>query len=265
MGLHRGLVAAHPAAIGIRLRRNVGQAAAVAAGFTAVTGDVVVTSDVDLETFPEDLPLLVGPVLEGADLASARRTGPRQLHRLVASRLFNAHVRRQGIPLHDLGCGTNAMSAEVAADYLRFGSIGRGLQKSLLVSLADSVTEVELRSVRTSGSRFSFVGLMDLWIEFDAFHNRSSGRHRAAIGVGLLAGGLAVLAPSGGADARRHRAARAVGSLALLLGGSSLLAVVVAVESASRRLRFPVPHVFEIAERVEVRHGDDVEVVVGGA
>ena len=43
----------------IRLRRNFGQTAALAAGFDEAQGDVVVSLDGDLQHDPEDIPLLL--------------------------------------------------------------------------------------------------------------------------------------------------------------------------------------------------------------
>ena len=43
----------------IRLRRNFGQTAAMAAGFDAATGEVVVPLDADLQNDPADIPQLL--------------------------------------------------------------------------------------------------------------------------------------------------------------------------------------------------------------
>lgn len=46
-------------------RENRGKGAALRTGFTAVTGDIVIVQDADLEYFPEDYPLLVDPIRQG--------------------------------------------------------------------------------------------------------------------------------------------------------------------------------------------------------
>ncbi|WP_421121240.1 glycosyltransferase family 2 protein [Aquihabitans daechungensis] len=71
----RQLAAAHPGTRGIRLRRNVGQQAAILCGVDDVTSDRVAILDADLEHPPEALPLLVAALDRGSDLAIARRVG----------------------------------------------------------------------------------------------------------------------------------------------------------------------------------------------
>ena len=61
------LEAADPSVKAVLLRRNFGQTAAFSAGFDRSRGDVVVTSDGDLQNDPADIPALVAK-LEGEDL-----------------------------------------------------------------------------------------------------------------------------------------------------------------------------------------------------
>jgi len=53
---------------GIRLSRNFGQHPAISAGFERATGDVTVLMDADLQDAPEDLPLLLEQLDQGADV-----------------------------------------------------------------------------------------------------------------------------------------------------------------------------------------------------
>jgi glycosyltransferase involved in cell wall biosynthesis len=58
----------------LRLERNRGKGAAVRAGIKATTGDFVVIQDADLEYDPKDVPVLLGPLLEGhADVVYGTR------------------------------------------------------------------------------------------------------------------------------------------------------------------------------------------------
>ena len=52
----------------VRFLRNFGQQMAVAAGFEYALGDVVVLIDADLQTMPEEVPLLVDKLAEGFDI-----------------------------------------------------------------------------------------------------------------------------------------------------------------------------------------------------
>src|SRR5689334_24651652 len=52
----------------VRLRRNFGQTAALAAGFDEAQGEIVVSLDGDLQHDPEDIPALLAKVEEGWDI-----------------------------------------------------------------------------------------------------------------------------------------------------------------------------------------------------
>ena len=54
----------------VRFKRNFGQHPAMHAGLARARGDIVVTMDGDLQNAPEDIPLLVGAVDSGYDVAS---------------------------------------------------------------------------------------------------------------------------------------------------------------------------------------------------
>ena len=57
----------------LRLARNFGQTAALAAGIARATGDTIVTLDGDLENNPLDIPKLVSKLEEGFDLVIGSR------------------------------------------------------------------------------------------------------------------------------------------------------------------------------------------------
>ena len=57
----------------IRLRKNFGKAAALAAGFAHAEGDVVVTIDADLQDDPAEIPRLLAKLDEGFDLVKIGR------------------------------------------------------------------------------------------------------------------------------------------------------------------------------------------------
>jgi glycosyltransferase involved in cell wall biosynthesis len=113
----------------IRLRRNFGKSAALAAGFAHSTGDVVVTIDGDLQDDPTEIPSLLVKLEEGFDLVSGwkRRRRDPPLRRML-SRLFNASVRLvSGVRLHDMNCGLKAYRAEVLRGLPLYGELHRFL------------------------------------------------------------------------------------------------------------------------------------------
>jgi glycosyltransferase involved in cell wall biosynthesis len=111
----------------VRLRRNFGKAAALAAGFARARGDVIVTIDADLQDDPAEIPRLLVKLEEGYDLVSgwkARRHDP--LRRRVLSRLFNLVAGWiSGVRLHDLNCGLKAYRAEVVRGLRLYGELHR--------------------------------------------------------------------------------------------------------------------------------------------
>ena len=111
----------------IRLRRNFGKAAALAAGFAHAEGDVVVTIDADLQDDPAEIPRLLAKLDEGFDLVSgwkAHRRDP--FARRLLSRIFNWVTGRvSGLRLHDLNCGLKAYRAEVVQGLRLYGELHR--------------------------------------------------------------------------------------------------------------------------------------------
>ncbi len=111
----------------VRLRRNFGKAAALAAGFTNAQGDIVVTIDGDLQDDPMEIPRLLAKLDEGFDLVSgwkAHRRDP--ITRRALSRLFNWVTGRvSGLRLHDLNCGLKAYRAEVVQGLRLYGELHR--------------------------------------------------------------------------------------------------------------------------------------------
>ncbi|MEO8601447.1 MAG: glycosyltransferase family 2 protein [bacterium] len=111
----------------LRLRTHNGKAAALAAGFAAARGDVVVTMDADLQDDPAELPRFVAAIDAGFDLVSGRKRLRRDRRgKVVASRLFNAVVRRVfGVPLHDVNCGYKAYRRELIEQLHPYGELHR--------------------------------------------------------------------------------------------------------------------------------------------
>ncbi|HZT45966.1 MAG TPA: glycosyltransferase family 2 protein [Gaiellaceae bacterium] len=111
----------------VRLRRNFGKAAALAAGFAQASGDVIVTIDGDLQDDPAEIPHLLAKLEEGFDLVSgwkARRRDP--LRRRLLSRVFNTVTRWiSGVRLHDMNCGLKAYRAEVVRGLRLYGELHR--------------------------------------------------------------------------------------------------------------------------------------------
>jgi len=111
----------------VRLRRNFGKAAALAAGFTQARGDIVVTIDADLQDDPAEIPRLLAKLDEGFDLVSGWKAHRRDaLSRRALSRIFNWVTSRvSGLRLHDMNCGLKAYRAEVVKELRLYGELHR--------------------------------------------------------------------------------------------------------------------------------------------
>ena len=106
----------------LRHRQNAGKTAALRTGFAAVTGDLVVVQDADLEYDPADIPDLIAPILDGrGDVSLGSRFMIKRAGRVLYYRhyLANKFLTFLSNVLTDLNCtdvetGYKAMRAEIA-------------------------------------------------------------------------------------------------------------------------------------------------------
>lgn len=100
-----------PRVTGLRLGRNVGQTAAMMAGFDHAQGRIVVSLDGDLQNDPRDIPALIAKLDEGYDLVCGwrRQRQDKLLLRKIPSWIANRLIRRlTGVPITDNGCSLKA-------------------------------------------------------------------------------------------------------------------------------------------------------------
>ena len=111
----------------VRLRRNFGKAAALAAGFAQAAGERVITIDGDLQDDPSEIPQLLAKLEEGFDFVSGWKTRRRDpLSRRLPSKLFNWVAGwMSGLRLHDMNCGLKAYRAEVVHNLVLYGELHR--------------------------------------------------------------------------------------------------------------------------------------------
>jgi len=114
----------------IRLRRNFGQTAGLAAGFAHAKGRIIVTMDGDLQNDPADIPRLLAKLDEGFDVVSGwRRDRQDDLWtRILPSRIANGIISMAThVQLHDYGCGIKAYRREIAVSLRLYGEMHRFL------------------------------------------------------------------------------------------------------------------------------------------
>jgi len=114
----------------IRLRRNFGQTAALAAGFDAARGDIIIPIDADLQNDPQDIPHLIDKMDEGYDVVSGWRADrqDRYWSRRLPSILANGLISTiTGVRLHDYGCTLKAYHRDVVKHMNLYGEQHRFL------------------------------------------------------------------------------------------------------------------------------------------
>ncbi|MBU0566809.1 glycosyltransferase family 2 protein, partial [bacterium] len=131
----------------IGFRRNFGQTAALAAGFDAAKGTIIIPMDADLQNDPEDIPHLVEKIKEGCDVVSGWRRKRkdaffrRRLPSLFANKLISWMT---GVYLHDYGCTLKAYRAEAIKDIRLYGEMHRFLP-ALVFWQGAKVGEIEVK------------------------------------------------------------------------------------------------------------------------
>ncbi len=94
-------------------KKNKGQTAAFAAGFSRATGDVIITMDGDMQNDPRDIPALIEKIDEYDLVCGWRRERNDTFIRRLSSRIANA-VRNSlsGENIRDTGCSLKAFRRE---------------------------------------------------------------------------------------------------------------------------------------------------------
>jgi len=179
-----------PELVGVLLRKNYGQTAAMAAGFDISSGEIVVTLDGDLQNDPADIPLLVNKIKDGFDLVSGWRFRRQDaaISRKLPSKIANRLIGKvTGVRLNDYGCSLKAYRKEVLRDMRLYGELHRFLP--VLANIEGArITEVKVnhRARQFGSSKYgidrTFRVLMDLLTVW--FMNRFLTRPMYVFGFG---------------------------------------------------------------------------------
>jgi glycosyltransferase involved in cell wall biosynthesis len=141
-----GLASNHADLKIIRFRRNFGQTAAMAAGFDAASGNIIIPIDADLQNDPADIPRLVAKIREGYDVVSGWRRDRKDtfISRKIPSMLANALISGlTGVHLHDYGCTLKAYRREVLDGINLYGEMHRFVP-ALASQFGAKVTEMQV-------------------------------------------------------------------------------------------------------------------------
>ena len=121
------LAADNPRVRALKLRRNFGKAAALAAAVDEARGERVVTMDADLQDDPAEVPRLLAELDDGADLVSGHKADRKDpLGKRIPSKFFNAMTNvMTGLKINDHNCGLKAARTEVYRRVPLYGELHR--------------------------------------------------------------------------------------------------------------------------------------------
>ena len=133
----------------VKLRRNFGQTAGLAAGFDHVRGEYIIAMDGDLQHDPADIPLFIEKIAEGYDIVSGwrkQRIDNFWLRRFP-SRIANwTMAKLSGVDIHDFGTTFKAYRREILEQVPLYGELHRFIP-ALASWHGASICEVPIRNV----------------------------------------------------------------------------------------------------------------------
>jgi glycosyltransferase involved in cell wall biosynthesis len=142
----------------VRLRRNYGQTAAMAAGIAEARGDLLVTMDGDRQNDPGDIPKLLAALGDDVDVVHGWRVERqdgwwnRRLPSMIANRLISIVT---GTHLHDYGCTMRLMRTSIAKELPLYGELHRFIP-AMAAELGGRVVELPVRHRARSAGRSKY-------------------------------------------------------------------------------------------------------------
>lgn len=151
----------------IQFRKNYGQTAAMAAGFRAARGDVVVSMDGDLQNDPSDIPRLLAKIDEGYDVVCGWRKDRKDklVSRKIPSRIANWIIGKiTQVPIHDNGCSLKAYRRKIIKQVSLYSELHRFIPAMSSLAGARIAEIVVTHHARQFGS--SKYGISRAWKVF---------------------------------------------------------------------------------------------------
>jgi glycosyltransferase involved in cell wall biosynthesis len=144
----RDLAAIDPRVTVVRLRRNFGQTAALAAGFAHCTCDCVIAMDGDLQHDPAEIPRFLEKLEEGYDVVSGWRKHrvDNLVLRKIPSRCANwLMAKLSGVNIHDFGTTFKAYRRELLSQLPLYGEMHRFIP-ALASAYGASICEIPIHN-----------------------------------------------------------------------------------------------------------------------
>lgn len=139
----------------IELRRNFGQTPALAAGFDAARGQIIISMDGDLQHSPEEIPNFLEKIGAGYDVVSGwrKKRVDNLLMRKLPSRAANWLASKvSGVDIHDFGTTFKAYRREIIEGLSLYGEMHRFIP-ALLSRSGAKIIEIPIKNiVRPKGS-----------------------------------------------------------------------------------------------------------------
>jgi glycosyltransferase involved in cell wall biosynthesis len=133
----------------VKLRRNFGQTAALAAGFDHAKGEYIIAMDGDLQHDPEDIPAFVQKIDEGYDIVSGwrkQRIDNFWLRRFPSRCANWLMAKLSGVDIHDFGTTFKAYRREIVAQVPLYGEMHRFIP-ALASAYGASICEIPIRNI----------------------------------------------------------------------------------------------------------------------
>src|SRR5215210_8119185 len=184
-------VAEDPRVVGLRLGRNVGQTAAMMAGFDHARGRVIVSLDGDLQNDPRDIPMLVAKLDEGFDLVCGwrQRRQDKLILRKVPSWVANRLIRRlTGVQITDNGCSLKAYRRDLLNRIDLYAEQHRFIP-ALSASVGARITELPVRhhARRFGESKYGISRTVKVLVDLFTLKMITTFRSRPMVGLVLAA------------------------------------------------------------------------------
>src|SRR5947209_16542986 len=236
----REIAAVDSRVIVVKLRRNFGQTAGLAAGFDHARGEYIIAMDGDLQHEPADIPLFLEKISEGYDIVSGwrkRRIDNFWLRRFPSRCANWLMAKLSGVDIHDFGTTFKAYRREILDQVPLYGELHRFIP-ALASWHGASICEVPIQNtVRERGASHYGLG-RTIRVFFDLITIRFLLRYLSrplhffgtAGMLGVMAGGalglwLVVWKLLYGISVMEHHGPLMIFGAVLILGGVQLIAL----------------------------------------
>jgi len=224
----------------VKLRRNFGHTAGLAAGFDHARGEYIIAMDGDLQHDPGDIPLFLEKIAAGYDIVS----GWRKVRvdnfwlRRVPSRVANWMMAKiSGVPIHDFGTTFKAYRRDILEQVPLYGELHRFIP-ALASWHGATICEVPIRNLNRERGNSHYGLSRTFRVFFDLLTIRFLLRYLSrplhffgSFGMITIFAGSGIVAWLGIEKFLRHVPVMSthgplmMAALGLLLGGLNLLAI----------------------------------------